>query len=437
MIKILITAGVVLGLLLCLVLADLFRAKQIQKNWHTAWESLWSEEHFFVIQNAPERRLMLGQWCFLLSTAFYVEWAILCRLSVTRWYFGLPLYLPALIFAIIKILFLTKYSYKKLLIACLWLCVPVITYALTQEPEMVALLLLLLAAKDVKMRPVFQASVFLSGITWLCAAAAATIFAWLPLTYLDREEALFEKRWGMGFAHPNYAGFILAFVLAGAFLLHYGRWKWYDWTLQAAGLAALFALTGSRASIVLVLLTWVSTVVLYRFPKFAQSKGLRYSMASLPVVLTGVSFALALCYTKESALMRRLNGFSSGRLYLWNKACKEYSFTVTPWTEHIDESFALDNTYLTLFYKAGFIVFLLFLIAMTVLLYKLLKEKHYGEAACVVAVLCYSVLEKLGALLPCNIGLWLLPALVWNAPFSLLSPQPGKTEEPPKIGEGG
>jgi hypothetical protein len=377
---------------------------------------LWNAEHWVGISQKAGQRDKAARLCFTAATVCYLAWNLMSNSGVLAFAAASDtVYNLFLLLCLIKIFLLSQYSYRRLAFVAVCTFPLLCAAALAQNMVFLAVYLWLLAAKDVSLRPALWAglAVTAAGMAVVFTEALAGI---IPMDGLGDGNYLrgVQRKFALGFLHPNTTGYLLAFLVIGWYLLRRSHLKWFDWGLMAAGLAVITFVAKSRASMLVVLATLILGTLFSYLPRLGEHKAVQILAAALPAAMAAFSFLAAILYHAGQPLWDKLNGFTSGRLYLFQ--CAWASFRPTLFGQEIrtETVFTLDNSYLYIFYRMGVLCFVLFLLAMAVLIVRLLKEKLYGEAAVGLAMICYGFLECVVFWPAVNPAMWLLPAVLWG-----------------------
>ena len=133
--------------------------------------------------------------------------------------------------------------------------------------------------------------------------------------------------------------------------------------------------------------------------------------------------------TPDNALLEKLNGLFTGRLYLGHEALLKLTARIAGQADL--QGAIIDNLYLGWWFSGGPVASLLVWAGFAFLLWKLLKNGRITESVCCLAFLAHGFMEP-HLMWPCvNVTVWLLAGVVYLVPdgrFPSFAPVPSKKE---------
>ena len=316
------------------------------------------------------------------------------------------------------------------------------------------MVLLGIAAKGIDLRRALR--------VYLIAAAAGLVLVQLlhiltPLVPFN----FYARNWDYGYGHYNGYGARLLGVFFAWGWLRWGRLRWFDW----AGLTALAAYTllgpGCRGAGLAMLLLLALLALQRWLPKVFLSRPWQiFTLALYPLLTAGSLLAGYLFdpdHPERTPLLTRLNALLSGRFEVWHHVYWAFPYThpaedgAAAWLHadmpnvvsllgglptDSDVHHSIDNTYLALIMNKGVLGALLVGGVVMFLLWRLSRGHHVGEQLCLVAMLCYLVMENKLFLLSANPLILLLPCALLTPrgrPLPVAAPPAGAPDKVPAM----
>ena len=199
--------------------------------------------------------------------------------------------------------------------------------------------------------------------------------------------------YGFGMGEPNYA--FLSVFLTILLLLYYNYEKlnkwWFIWTSAIALL--FYKFTFCRTGIAVFFFCWGLII----FEKKVKNDKQKFVLVlSIPVGAL-FSFGTMLTFNSSNPVLKLLNHFVSGRIYIINSYFKDQGLALLPRPQEIFYASyygLIDNSYMFVLIYCGWIVAIFFLALLCLMLWKLYKYRKYKELVMIAALALYGVLEQ-------------------------------------------
>ena len=408
-------------LLLCafllLLLLDMFRCAFQSRS----LSDLWLEEHYLLLPWDGGIRRGMGQFFLFAAVFFYAVKTILraCTLYCADWTgtkeqfdcFVESFYDIALILAILKLLFFTRFSWRQLSLAGLVLLPFFISHIITQDPSYFLEFLLILSAKGENLRKVLK--VLLVTLVLCTAGIFALYFGGLIPVDSTGGELVEEvrHRFAFGFIHPNILSLYVAALNWGWLLLRWHRMRWWDWLGIAALNYGTYCLTDSRSMFLCVVAAEAIALVLHIFPRFFRFSVWAWLSTLLPPILAGLTLIPCYYYDPDSPLWGRINGLFSTRPALFFDYWRHSGWSV--WG--LDASSG-DSLFLFVQIERGAICWVLFIIGYSALLFFLCRYHCWAEFTVCLCILFICFTEKTPMTLTVNFAFWMLSNILCRVP---------------------
>ena len=278
-----------------------------------------------------------------------------------EWIFA---HIPQAIFytlGLYKIFILDKHSKSELAVIIIFAVINIITLLVTDlQVAFLFFFFVIFAAKDV------DYSVFLK--TYFAFILSLFLFNLVSSLVGIIPNLNFDGRMCFGIGYPtDFGAYVFYFFLTYSYL---SKKHGILYTIIGVSLAS-FILYFSRARLDcgMILITVLCFVINEHANNLFENKVIKTVLILSPFILMGITAALALCYNPDKSILVKLDNLLSGRIYLMNKAYREYSVPVfgqvlpvngRGWspTSFEGEYFFLDNYYSFSLYRFGIVHFI-------------------------------------------------------------------------------
>lgn len=381
--------------------------------WHTTWQHL-NQEHWLFGSWGIQIRNKLAPWLFYVAIAIYqFEIFFVNSLYRTRLPFLYETGTIALnhilaLCLLAKILFTTKYSaWQTTVQFCVFFIMRWVFFNNHIQWVMMSVLFFM-AAKDIPLRKALTVC-FTVGTASVVVVALSSCVGIIDTLY-DLETSRTRNSFGYGWF--NYFGAcLLGLGLMYVCLRRLHRCKWYDFAVLLA--LAVFSDLGpdSRATSICLFLLVGVLFVMQVAPKFFQLLWVRVLASLAPLVALAASVLIAMNWDPQSGFMTSLNRILSGRVELSWMALNEMPFRIAGQMRSPD--MLVDNAYVQHWILSGPVASLLMWVAFSLLIWRLLAQKHLTEAACCLVILCHGLMEIHITWACVNVMLWLLCGVLY------------------------
>ena len=269
-----------------------------------------------------------------------------------------------LIAGILTVYILLDLILKRQKVSCVFVILGVycvLNLIISRSTQLLAIFILVYSLKTYNFKELMA---FLLKFVLITFAIIITLslFKVLPDDVHMREDAL---RHTLGFECSTLSQSIFMFVILSSLYVYQSDIKLELLITEFIISSLLYYLTNSRTGFYLsILIILIALIVKYVKPKFVKLKSflstkiVRYILCSIPILITLVCFAIALCYNSEIEFMSKLDKMLSGRLTFSHNALEEHKINL--FGQQIDwfrggNYIGIDCSYLFVFYKYGII----------------------------------------------------------------------------------
>lgn len=305
---------------------------------------------------------------------------------------------------------LTQYTFKEYASIFLFCALGVVSYLVTGRNEVIRVVMLIAACKDVDMEKCLKMVFWmtLTGCVAIALLSITGIYGEVSLTQ-DYGRGSVETRYTLGMGHPN-ALHCMVWALMTLFLYLYGRKvKWYFYLFLLLVNCAIFLLSDSRTSFLVTFLTIILFYLINDKMIRHLKKAVAWAGGFLTIGSIGVSIVIAAnayrvynydwhLYSGQPDLLMKLfvklNNLLNGRIRIltetngWEGSISSWRLFSQPETEYY-----FDMGWVRLFYWYGIIPACFFILAIAALLVYCYQKGHYQAIVLVAAFSVYSVIE--------------------------------------------
>lgn len=310
---------------------------------------------------------------------------------------------------------LTRYSWKEYLTIFLFLILGAISYFVTGRNEIVRLIMLIAACKDVDMVQCLKLVFYLTlaGCAAIIVLSVTGIYGAASLA-LDYGRGSMETRYTLGMGHPNALQcMVWALTTLGLYL--YGeRMKWYHYMFVLAINVGFFMLTDSRTALLVTILIIVLAYIAKADNKILKKiVGITCASATLLSVFGSVIIAanahrvytyawywMYPWYYKKAGIdsitifFAKLDNILNGRIRVLTEN-NVFVGTMDTWRLFSEpgSDYYFDMGWVRLFYWYGIIPACIFVVALIVMMYYCYRKEHYMALVLIASFSIYTVIE--------------------------------------------
>ena len=358
-------------------------------------------------------RKRIAYGCFYLAVVVEVLIVIVDKSAYINPFEGRLFQLTFLLF-LIKVA-LTKYSWKEYVTIFLFLLLGLVSYFITGRNEIVRLVMLIAACKDVDMKKCLKLVFYLTliGCAAIIMLSVTGIYGTMSLVQ-DYGRGHIETRYTLGMGHPNALQcMVWALTTLGLYL--YGeRMKWYSYLLVAVINVGFFLLTDSRTALLVTVLVMVLAYITKACNGiFKKTAGICCMLATLLSVLGSIVIAAnahRVCtyarygmypwYYKKAGInsttifFAKLDSILNGRIRALTEN-NAFEGTMDTWRlfSGPESNYYFDMGWIRLFYWYGIIPACIFLAALLLLMYYCYRKEQYMALVLIASFSIYTVIE--------------------------------------------
>lgn len=302
---------------------------------------------------------------------------------------------------------LTKYSVKEYIIICLFGVLGVISYYATGRNEVIRLVVMIAASKNVDMKKCFKLIFYMTlcGCILLILLSVSGIYGASSLRQ-DYGRGGLETRYTLGMGHPNALHcMVWSLTLLGLYL-YAEKMKWYYFALPLAVNYFFFVLTDSRTSFLVTTLTILFAMFLVLIKNEVLKKicvivgyiGAAFSIGISVLIAANAyrvyDYVWNADRTQITLIFVKLNEILNGRIRILVEN-DGFEGTIGTWSlfSRPENNYFFDMGWVRLFYWFGIIPGVVFLAALLLLMICCYKKRDYMAAVMIVSISIYSVIE--------------------------------------------
>lgn len=336
-------------------------------------------------------------WERLGVTAYYGYFAVNILMKAFAYDHGNDIYRYFFVFGMLFLgikLITTKYTLREVIWSGLLVGIGLALSVITKKNTWLLLFVTIIGMKNCKFHYLIKIAVYIRVFCVIVLVLGST-FGVYDIGFKTTPDTSYVELPVYSFAmgEPNYA--FLTVFLTLLLLLYYNYEKLNKWWFLGTSAVALvfYELTFCRTGIVVFFFCWALIV----FDKVIKSHKLKGLLAmSVPV---GAVFSLVtmLVYNGDNSIMKLLNHYVSGRIYIMSSYFRDQGLALYPRTqEYFYASYygLIDNTYMFVLLYCGGIIALFFFALVCASLIRLYKLGHYRELIMIATLALYAVLEQ-------------------------------------------
>lgn len=308
---------------------------------------------------------------------------------------------------------LTRYTFREYGTIFLFGIIGAVSYFATGRNELLRLIMLIAACKDIDMKKCFKIIFWLtlSGCLGIILLSVTGIYGNISLT-ADFGRGGMETRYTLGMGHPNALHcMVWALTTLGLYLYGNGM-KWYHYLEVFAVNIGVFCLSFSRTS----LLVGIFTIILSFLVSGKRPEAIKRAGAWLGGLAVAGSIVISIVFAanayrvynydwhhweetpdKITLLFVKLNNVLNGRIRILTET-DSWEGTISSWSlfSRPDADRYFDLGWVRLFYWYGIIPASICIIVLFVLISHCYRKKQYLAIALIAAFSVYTVIEAHG-----------------------------------------
>ena len=302
---------------------------------------------------------------------------------------------------------LTRYSWKEYLVLALFLGLGAVSYLTTGRNEIVRVVMLIAACKNVDMKHCLKMIFYLTliGCVMIMLFSAIGIGGEMVLEQ-DYGRGSVERRYTLGMGHPNALQCMVWALTSLGLYLYYEKMKWYQYVVVFLINVVFFLLTDSKTA----LLVATYTIFAFATVTYVKNKRLMSWFSGGNILLCTGSIFLsvmaakdAMCmykyYTRgirtdKAVFLSKLDGFLNGRIASLFET-KNFEGTMQTWSlfSRPENHYFFDMGWVRLFYWYGIIPATLAILVLFVFLFYFIRENKTSEIVLITAFAVYTIVE--------------------------------------------
>ena len=293
---------------------------------------------------------------------------------------------------------MTQYTNGEWIVIILFEALGVISYLATGRNEIIRIVTMIAACRDMNGRAVFSYmfKVVLGGCMLLVLLSLAGILGTVSVTGVFRGDMV-ETRYCLGMGHPN-ALHCMFFMLVLLFLYLYAcSMKKYWFAVLFMMNIGMFLLTGSKTGMMVTAFAIVFSALLVLSPRFRQTPFIYGMTAILLLICTGIAWVAAAFSEKVPyyPAMRRFDRLLSDRIVNLFYDSASHAGTLPTWTLFgvAENEYYFDLGWVRLFYWYGIIPALIYVLVLLLLIRELYKRKEYMGIVVLTSLFIYTLVE--------------------------------------------
>lgn len=293
---------------------------------------------------------------------------------------------------------ITEYTVKEWLLIILFESLGLISYKITGRNEIIRIVTMIAACKDINMKAVFSYmfKVVLTGCILLILLSITGVLGSISLTGVFRGDIV-ETRYCLGMGHPNSLHCMFFMILLLGMYLYGKRMKLYQFVFIFLLNIGIFLMTGSKTGAVVTAFAIILTIVIRYVPKLQK----------LPVIYALATLELAVCAyiaywaAKNSRILpyypdlRRFDRLLSDRIVNLYYNSASHAGTLSTWTLWgvPENEYYFDLGWVRLFYWYGIIPACIYLAVLFLLIWQLRKEEDGLGLMVLASLFAYTLVE--------------------------------------------
>ncbi|MBQ5755332.1 MAG: hypothetical protein IIV90_06650, partial [Oscillospiraceae bacterium] len=222
-----------------------------------------------------------------------------------------------------------------------------------------------------------------------------------------------RNRYAFGFLHPNVFSLYISALVWAWLLLRWHRLCIWEFFLMGGVQLVVYHFSDSRAFCLFSLASLCAACFFFCFPRLMSHRVWPFLFALLP--WAGALFTLLPCYyyTRSKPLWKTLNSLFSGRMRIFNEIWSE-----TGWSLWGRNTACGDSIFMFFQVRRGFVCWLVFVAAFSLLFYLLARSHWWAELAVTINIFGLGLTEATVRNMSVNFSYWLFVGLIFALPLS-------------------
>lgn len=308
-------------------------------------------------------------------------------------------YIPLVI--VVILISLDKYSYKKILVLFIIVCLFILSMLISQYRILIEYLIFIVGAKNVSLHRITKVYLLTGCVLLIITIISAKMGIIENLIYIRNG----KRREAFGVGYPtDFAAHI--FYLIGAYLYLRGKnTNIFEYIVLVLITMIIYRLCDTRLDCICMIIAIIFSC-LYKRNKIKFNKRIVKNFLIMScVILSSISIYTSINYKANNKIYIKVNEIISNRLYIGKMMYDEYGVTI--FGQKIDdhgfggsEVFKYDKynfidcSYMRILLKYGIIAFIIVIFFSTLLLYKFYKNHDYLLVLLFVCVIINSVIAQ-------------------------------------------
>lgn len=310
---------------------------------------------------------------------------------------------------------LSKYTKKEWIWLMLLGLIALVSYRYSGRNEMLRLVVMCAAMKDVEAKKVFRYALWFTAVGCLSLVflAVCGIFGSVTLTTIYRKTE--ETRYVLGLGHPNQLHGVFWAIVTFFMYCYYDKMKWLPLVIIQLANTGLFLLTDSKGGFLAVTVAVIGIAVMIYAKKLRDMKWIYITVIAGIVLLALMSLAVAyygkLFFDyggwKHAPYFRKINNFD--QKFFTGRMFESYAHEATTIRDFKlfskpDNVSYMDMGFYKLFYWYGYIPGAIYVFVNCLLVWYSFKKKNYALLVFVTDWAMYNFLEahEITEYLACN-----------------------------------
>lgn len=336
-------------------------------------------------------------WSRIGIAAYYGYFAVNMLMKAFAYDHGDDIYKYFFIFGMFFLaikLITTQYTLRELLWSAILIGIAIPLSIITKSNTWLLLFMTIIGMKNCCYQTLIKIAVYIRAFSIFVLVLGST-FGVYDIGYKTTPDTSYVEIPVYSFAmgEPNYA--FLCVFLTILLLLYYNYEKLNKWWFFGTTAVAFlfYELTFCRTGIAVFFFCWLLII----FDKCVKNKKAKFVLALSVPVGALFSFCTMVVYNASNPVLKLLNHYVSGRIYIMSSYFRDQGLA---WYPRTQESFyasyygLIDNSYMFVLLYCGWAVAIFFMVLMCWTLLRLYKMERYKELVMIGTLALYGVLEQ-------------------------------------------
>jgi hypothetical protein len=299
----------------------------------------------------------------------------------------------ATLFLLMKLV-LTDYTWKELLLISVVMALLGYVFYRTGEKALIITAVSIFGCKDVDVKKVLKYTIFVYIIGM--AITIGMVMAGKvqgEIHQLIKGGVKYEIN-DFGFSHPNSAYNHLMMIGLMAVVAWGKELRWYHYVFMTAAMFIGYKIFLSRTGLLIYLILCGALVLVYVVKWRIGRKVLGVVWALLPLGTAIASYILPILFAKNIELVKKLNNYLSGRIYLSFMAFERADITWFGDMERMWEgNYYIDNVYMNILLSCGILLCFLWVASLLLASFHYWKFEEYYILMAIGIISIYGFME--------------------------------------------